>query len=159
PPALGRRAGDALVGTAAKSQSSPPHGHFSCEQQRSPCRSDRGNSLACDVVSCAVRRRADRKRKSTEKSHTAIETHQLPRDLALVVVHRQHCIERTAFGAKENGIRRERPFDKDAPALGCLHHWGDYVDLLAPEITAIAGVRVEASDCNPRTREAGAPHT
>jgi hypothetical protein len=106
-----------------------------------------------------VRRRADRKRKPTEKRHTAIETHQLHRDLALVVVHRQHCIESAAFGAKENGIRRERPFDKDALALAYLHHWGDHVDLLAPKITAIAGVRVEAGDCDPRTREAGAPHT
>src|SRR5262249_57264069 len=87
-----------------------------------------------------------------------MESHQLHRDLALVVVHRQYCIERTAFGAKENGIRRERPFDKDTLVLTCLHHWGDHVDLLAPEITAIAGVRVEASDRNPRTREAGAAH-
>src|SRR5262249_35645195 len=51
------------------------------------------------------------------------------------------------------------PSTKMPLVLACLHHWGDHVDLLAPEITAIAGVRVETSDCNARTREAGAPHT
>ena len=105
-----------------------------------------------------MRRRADRKRKPTEKSHTAIETHQLHRDLALVVVHRQHRIKRAAFGAKEDGIGREWPFDTDAVPLACLHRRRNHVDLLAAEIAAVAGVRIEPGNRDPRTREAGAAH-
>src|SRR4051794_16705218 len=58
-------------------------GHLGCEQQRGTARTDRCDTLTCDVVGGAVRGRADRKRETAEQRHTTIETHQLHRDLAL----------------------------------------------------------------------------
>src|SRR6516162_8243243 len=98
-----------------------------------------------------MRRCADRKRETAKKRHAAVKTHQLHRDLALVVVHRQHCIESAAFSAKENGVRRERPFGEDTLPLASFYRRADHVDLLAPEIAAVTRVRVQPSDRNQRT--------
>src|SRR5258708_25396761 len=105
-----------------------------------------------------MRRRADRKGEAAEERDAAIETHQLHRDLALIVVHREYRIERAAFGAKEDGIGRERPFDTDAVPLACLHHPRADLDLLAAEIAAFARVRVEPGTHDPLARDTGAPH-
>ena len=65
-----------------------------------------------------MRRRADRERQAAEQRHAAIEAHQLHRDLALVVVHRQHRVECAALGAQEHGVGRKRPLDRDALRSG-----------------------------------------
>src|SRR5262249_56115526 len=103
-----------------------------------------------------MRRCADRKRETAEKRHAAIETHQLHRDLALVVVHRQHGVESAAFSAKENGVRRERPFGEDTLPLASLHRRADHVDLLAPEIAAVARVWLQPNHRNPTTPKTNA---
>ncbi len=60
--------------------------------------------LARDVVRRAVRRRADRERKAAEQRDAAIEAHQLHRDLALVVVHREHRVEWPPRRARTNTV-------------------------------------------------------
>jgi hypothetical protein len=49
-------------------------------------------------------------------------------------------------------------FGRDAVAAARLHGGRDHVDLLAPEIAAVAGVRIEPGDRNSWPRKAGVAH-
>ena len=105
-----------------------------------------------------MRRRADRKREAAQDRHPAIEAHQLHRDLALVVIHRQHRIERAILGAQENGVGRKRPFRRYSLSPAGHHGGFDHIDLLAAEIATVAGMRVEPGHRDPGRGKAGPPH-
>src|SRR5690606_28758072 len=79
-------------------------------------------------------------------------------DLSLVMVHGQDGVEGAGPGAQEDGIGWEGSVGGDAAGLGLLDGRGDDVDLLAAEVAAIAGVRVEAGDGDARPGEAGLAH-
>ncbi|MGY4409415.1 hypothetical protein ACVWW4_001151 [Bradyrhizobium sp. LB7.1] len=105
-----------------------------------------------------MRRRADRERKAAEQRHAAIETHQLHRDLALVVIHRQHRIEGAALGAQEHGVGGKRSLHGDAIALAGCDDRRNNIDLLTAEIASVAGMRIEPGDRDARPREACIAH-
>src|ERR671918_863094 len=64
-------------------------------------RVDPGGARAGDVERAAVRGRGDRHRQAGEDRDAALEAHELHRDLALVVIHGDHGIERAVPGTHE----------------------------------------------------------
>ncbi len=110
--------------------------------------------LAGDVVGGAVRGRADRKREAAHQRDAAIETHQLHRDLALVVIHRHDRVEVAASRAHEHRVGRERARRRATPSRARRFDGRrDDVDLLAAEVAAVAGVRIEPGDRDARRCE------
>jgi len=98
-----------------------------------------------------VCRRTDQEIKAAEQGHAAIEAHQLHRDLTLVMVHREHRVKRAVFRARGKPYLRETALrSRYRRSPGLLHGGFNRVYFLAPEISAIAGVRIKAGDRYPR---------
>jgi len=81
-------------------------------------------------------RRTDRKWEAAKQGNATIEAHQLHRDLALIVVHRENRIERAALGTQKNGSCGKRAFGRDPVRNGFFHRGSNRLDLLSPEIPA-----------------------
>ena len=77
---------------------------------------DIGLALAGDVVGRAVRRRGDRHRQAALHRDALAEAHQLDRDLALVVVHRDDGLVLAVARLQEDRVGRERADDRHALA-------------------------------------------
>jgi len=150
-PTFARRPASARCGLAAPNPPLFLH-HFCGKQDSRACGADPCDSFSSDVVGRSVGRRAYRKRKATKQRHATIETHQFHRDLALVMIHCQHGVECAAFCAQEYGIRGKRAFRRDPVSAGLFHRGSNRVDLFPPEISAIAGMGVEAGDRDARLR-------
>lgn len=95
-------------------------------------------------------RRTNGKRQTTEHRHATVESHHLHRDLSLVVVHRQHRVETFLHCAQEYGVSRKRAFDVQSLFAGALNRGFDDLDLFHAETAAVAGMRIETCDGNPR---------
>ena len=80
-----------------------------------------------------------------------MKAQQLQRDMALVMVHREHGIKLTAQCADEYGIAGYRPAHVlSALAVG-FDRGGNHLGVLAAEQPAFAGVRIERGHAHPRT--------
>jgi hypothetical protein len=112
--------------------------HFRGKQDSRACGSDRCDSVSSDVVGLSVCRCAYRKRKATQQLNAAIEAHQFHRDLAVIMIHSQHCVECAAFGAQKHCICRKWAFCRDPVSDGFFRRKSDSVNLFPPEISAIA---------------------
>ena len=77
---------------------------------------------------------------------------------ALVVVHRQHRVGGLQVAGGEQGVRRQGR--AEAHALGAQPRQGglDHLDLLAPQVAALAGVGVEAAHQDIWIVDPEAPH-
>ena len=109
-----------------------------------------GDALAGDVEGAARGAGGDRNRQAAEQGHAAVETHQLHRDLALVVVHRDHRVVVAAPRRHENGVGGERAARVDAGGAHFFHRRSDDLDLFRAHGAAVAGVRVQAGDRDAR---------
>ena len=58
-------------------------------------------------------------RQAARHGHAAVEALELGRDLALVVVHREHAVELVAEGLEEHGVGREGPLHAMPRAAAC----------------------------------------
>ncbi len=70
--------------------------------------------------------------------------------MALIVVHRHDAVELPGGGAAKQGIGRPGPADGRAVAGRTLHGRPDDALFLVAEQPAVAGVRVQGGDANPR---------
>lgn len=96
--------------------------------------------LAHDIKCGAVRRRGDHHGQAALHSDAAVKAEQLHGDLPLVVVHGDDAV--VAVSLQEDGVAGERALDRDSLLLGCLHRGPYVVDLVAPEVAALAVVWV-----------------
>ncbi len=82
----------------------------------------------------------------------------LDRDVALVVVHRDHRVELAAERLDEHRVARHRALEAHALGPELLDHRRDHVDVLAAEQAALAGMRVERADPDPGLVDAEIEH-
>jgi hypothetical protein len=85
------------------------------------------------------------------------EGHQLDRYEALIVVAGDHRVELAVGGAAEHRVARNRVADVDAARAAALDHRREHFLLLVAQQAALAGVRIQAGQRQPRPRhpEAG----
>jgi hypothetical protein len=95
-----------------------------------------------------VGRRAD-ERQPERDVHRAMDVGLLDGDQALVVVHRDHGVA-ARTERREQGVGRNRPECVDSRAAGARDRRGDDALLLVAIDSAVAGVRVERGDGDPR---------
>ena len=108
------------------------------------------DSFSDDIERGAMRRRREHGFQARGDRDPAIESLQLGRDLALVVIHGEHAVEVAGEGLEENGVGRKRPAAGDASRSRAFDRRRDDLDLLAAEQAALPAVRIERGDGNAR---------
>ena len=118
----------------------PPPG---CPGRRSP----RASAIGGEVERRAVVDRRARERQAERHVDAVAEARRLEHRQALVVVHRDDRVVVARVLRHEHGVGRQRPVRtsrcRRARDLGDGRR--DHVDLLAPEVAALARVRIEAA--------------
>ena len=96
-----------------------------------------------------VDRRAQQ-RQAERHVHCLAEGRVLQRRQALVVVHREHDVRIGQLPRREYRVGRPGPGRGDPGALRPFDRRPDHFDLLATQVSAFAGVRIQAADRDPR---------
>jgi len=104
-----------------------------------------------------IDRRADEGQSEGHVDATA-EACVLEHGQSLIVIHRQDAVGIGQACGVEQRVRGQRTFQAKALGTQGIEHRAQDLDLLAPEMTALAGVRVEACDENARTGDAETAH-
>ena len=87
-----------------------------------------------------------------------VEAEQLHRDVALVVVHRDHGVELPCAQLDEHRVARHRAADVQPVGTALLDHRRGDLDVLPPEQAALAGVRIERRHRDARRGDAQIAH-
>ncbi len=132
-----------------------PRGDRRHEVERALQALDVGDVAPDDVERRAGRAGRDRHRQPAVERDAALEAQELHRDLALVVVHRDHGVVVAIARRDEHRVGGQRPVGVDALAARTRDGRRDHVDLLAAERAAVAGVRIQRRDGDARRRGAG----
>lgn len=98
------------------------------------------NIPAHDIKRGPVRRRRDHNRQPALHGDAAVEAEQLHRYLPLVVIHGDDAV--VVLPLQEDGVAGEGALDGDPLFLGGFHRGPYVVDLVAPEVAALAVVGV-----------------
>jgi hypothetical protein len=71
-------------------------------------------------------------------------------NVALVVIHRDHAVERAVPGSHEQRIARQRSADIDTRFTSGRDRWLNDRRFFVAKKTAVAGMRIERRDRHPR---------
>ena len=123
----------------------PDAAQASCEPDRLEQAARIGAAGAGEVERRAVVDRGAVEWQSKRHVDRVAEARVLDHRQALVVVHREHRVGALERGGRECRVRRQRAGDSDAACREGLDRRPDHVDLLAAEVAAFPGVRVEAA--------------
>src|SRR5690606_6868524 len=137
-------------------RSGGPRGEFDREPRRRDQAARFGAAAARDVERGAVIDRGADPGQAERDVHRVAETGVFQYRQALVVVHREDCIELRGMGGHERGIGRQRTDRVDARGLQFRDGRNDRVDFLATEMAALARVRIEAEYRDARAFDAEA---
>lgn len=118
----------------------PPRSHRDSDIKRVLRAHGARDVLAHDIERGPVRGRGDHHRQPALHGDAAVEAEQLHGDLALVVVHGDDAV--VVVPLEEDGVAGEGALGGDALGLGGLYGGFYVVDLVAPEVAALAVVRI-----------------
>ena len=94
-------------------------------------------------------------RQTQRHVHRPVHPQQLQRDVALVVIHGHHGVEPPVAGPDHQRIGRQRPFEPQPLGQSALDGRADDRSLLVAEQPALAAVRIQRADADPRPGVAG----
>ena len=112
-----------------------------------------GQAFPSDVERGAVVGAGPHDRQPERDIHAFVEVQRLQRNQGLIVIHAQRSIIAFACAGREQRIGRMRATGVDPLVAQCGDCRRDRRDLLGPEATVFACVRVEPCNCETRLRD------
>ena len=109
------------------------------------------HTFTCNIVSSSVTAGNDRNREAACNGNTALETNQLQRDLALIMIHGNHAVKLFLNQSLvEHDIRRIWAGSIDAFLLCPLDSRTDDINFLTSAVPILTAMRIQRSNADPR---------
>ena len=83
--------------------------------------------------------------------HSPMHAEEFDRNVALIVVLRYDAVEVTATGPQKKRVGREGAAHIDSGGGQLCDGWGNQTRLFIAKQSRFAAVRIQGSDCNPRS--------